>query len=111
MPRTLFAICAILAGCTGAQPPTLPDGKNRVVDIVNTTAVPLHFYAINAERHGLRHPILFAREMAAGSYTTINFADGSGACRFHLHAVLASGAEVVASGFDTCAAASWVVGP
>lgn len=109
--RYILVFAAVLAGCTTAPAPRLPDGKNRVVDIVNTTDAPLQFYAVNAERRGAFAVRNFANEVAANYYLGINFVDNSGACLYDLHAELASGAEVVSARFDTCKAASWVVAP
>ena len=109
--RYLLILGALLASCTTAPAPSLPDGKNRVVDIVNTTDAPLQFYAVNAERRGAFAVRSFANEVAANYYLSINFVDNSGACLFDFHAVLASGADVTSQHFDTCKAASWVVAP
>ena len=109
--RYILVFTAVLASCTTALAPRLPDGKNRVVDVVNTTDAPLQFYAVNAERRGAFAVRNFTNEVAANYYLSINFDDNTGACLFDLHAELASGAEVTSPRFDTCRAASWVVAP
>ena len=109
--RYILFLGAVLAGCTAAPAPTRPDGKNRVVDVVNTTDAPLQFYAVNAERRGAFAVRNFANEIAANYYLSINFVDNSGACQFDMHAALADGTEVTSARFDTCAAAAWVVAP
>lgn len=90
--------------------PSLPDGKNRVVDIVNASASPLQFTAKNAERRGLGRPDAATGTVAANYYLSVNFDDGSGACLFDLHAVFADGRVADTKRFDTCAEVSWVIG-
>jgi len=109
--RYLLAILALLTGCTTAPAPSLPDGKNRVVDIVNTSSGPLHFTARVSERHGLVRPDPIEGDVRATYYLTVNFDNGSGACLFDLRADFGSGAVVEAKRFDTCAEVSWVVAP
>ncbi len=108
--RYLLVLGVVLAGCSSAPAPHLPDGKNRVVDIVNTAGSPLQFTALNAERRGLLRPEVITGTVAANYYLTVNFDDGSGACLFDLHAVFADGRVADAKGFDTCAEVSWVIG-
>ncbi len=109
--RYTFGLLALLAGCTAGPAPSLPDGKNRVVDIVNTSDSALHFVATPAERRGLMRPSALEGDVAANYYLTVNFDDGSGACFFDLRADFADGGRVEAARFDTCAKASWVVAP
>lgn len=111
MTRYILVLGAFLAGCTAAPLQSLPDGKNRVVDIVNTTETPLQFRAINAERRGIaRQPSLMS-EVAAHYYRTLNFDDDSGACLFDFRAEFSGGQVVEAKRFDTCTETSWVVQP
>jgi len=109
--RQTLAILALLAGCTAAPTPSLPDGKNRVVDVVNTAGTPLHFTARASEQRGLRRPDLIEGDVRANYYLTVNFDNGSGACLFDLRADYTSGEAVEAKRFDTCAEVSWVVAP
>ncbi len=111
MTRYILILGAFLAGCTAASAPNLPDGKNRVVDIVNTVDAPLQFSAVNAERRGLNRQPSASGEVAANYYLTLNFDDGSGACLFDFRAEFASGQVVQAKRFDTCSEISWVVHP
>lgn len=91
--------------------PSLPDGKNRVVDIVNASDTPLHFSAINAERRGLNRQPTATGEVAKNYYLTLNFDDGSGACLFDFSAEFTNGPRVEAKRFNTCTEVSWVVQP
>ena len=104
---SLLAV-AVLAGCAATLPP-LPDGQNRVVDIVNTTDMPLNFYAVNAERRGVFRSRFAEGEVRGNYYRVVNFSDDSGACRFDFYAELADGRRASAPDFDTCRAVSWVV--
>ncbi len=106
--RKIGVFLALLAGCTTGQNPTTPDSKNRVVDIVNTTAMPLDFRAVRAENRGLL-PRPITGSIGAHHYQTFNFDDGSGACLFDFTAQPQGGAAVVASHFDTCSEVSWVI--
>ncbi len=109
--RYILIFAAVLAGCTPASLPQLPDGQNRVVDIVNTASAPLLFTAINAERRGLNRQPAALGEVAANYYHTFNFDDGSGACLFDFQADYENGQSVEAKRFNTCAGVSWVVQP
>ncbi len=100
-----------LAGCASTVAPALPDGKNRVVDIVNTGDRALQFYALNAERRRAFAGRLFEREVAANYYLTLDFTDGSGACLYDLFAIFPDGQTAEAPQFNTCAEVSWVVSP
>ncbi|MBL1435973.1 MAG: hypothetical protein COB08_007220 [Rhodobacteraceae bacterium] len=111
MTRYILVFGAFLAGCSAAPAPSLPDGKNRVVDIVNTAETPLQFTAVSAERRGLVRQPGFMREVAAQYYLTLNFDDGSGACLFDFRAKFSGGQVAEAKRFDTCAETSWVVRP
>jgi len=104
-------LAAVLVGCTPVPSPSLPDGKNRVVDIVNTTETPLRFSAINAERRGGNRQPATTGEVAANYYLTLNFDDGRGACLFDFYAEFANGQSVEAKRFNTCTEVSWVVQP
>jgi hypothetical protein len=106
--RKIGILLALMAGCTAGQSPGGPDSYNRVVDIVNTTAMPLDFRAVRAENRGLL-PQPITGTIAPHAYQTINFDDGSGACLFDLTAQLQGGARVVASDFNTCSEVSWVI--
>ena len=106
-----IGVLAILAGCAGPAPNVEPDSQNRVVDIVNTTNQAVQFYALNSER-GARNQARFSEMVVAGkAYSTVNFADGSGACLFSLFATFGSGREVSAPRFNTCREVSWVLTP
>jgi len=109
--RQTLAILALLAGCTTAPVLGLPDGKNRVVDIVNTASTPLHFTARASEQRGLRRLAPIEGDVRANYYLTVSFDNGSGACLFDLHAAFAGGEVVETTEFDTCAEVSWVVAP
>lgn len=109
--RIILVLGAVLAGCTSAVAPGLPDGKNRVVDIVNTSNTPLQFTAFNAERRALIRQPSAEGIVDANYYLTVNFADGSGACLYNLHAEYANGQSAEASRFNTCREVSWVVSP
>lgn len=108
--RYIIFLAVILAGCTAAPSPNLPDGKNRVVDIVNTSSAPLQFVAVNAEQRGLNRAPNVEREVAAQYYLTLNFDDGSGACLFDFRAEFGTGESIEAKRFDICNEVSWVVG-
>ncbi len=107
--RAILVLAVLLAGCTSAPVPDMPDGKNRVVDIVNTSDGAVQFLAVSAVRRGRRAPI--EGTVAANYYLTLNFDNGSGACLFDFSAVFADGHRAEAKQFDTCAEVSWVVGP
>ena len=109
--RYLLPILALLAACTTTPAPHLPDGKNRVVDIVNTFGTSLHFTARASERRGLARPDPIEGDVRANYYLTVNFNNGSGACLFDLRAAFENGEVVTAKRFDTCAEVSWVVAP
>ncbi len=109
--RYSLALAVLLAGCSTAPAPSLPDGKNRVVDIVNTADMPLHFVARNAERRGLLRPQPIEAEVAAEYYLTLNLDDSSGACLFDFSAVYPDGRSVHALQFNSCTEVSWVVTP
>ncbi len=109
--RIILVLGVVLAGCTSTVAPGLPDGKNRVVDIVNTTDIPLQFSAFNAERRGLIRQPSAEGTVAANYYLTVDFADGSGACLYNLRADFGDGQSAEAAGFNTCTEVSWVVGP
>ncbi len=109
--RYILVLGAVLAGCTSAVAPSLPDGKNRVVDIVNTTDTPLQFTAFNAERRGLNRQPSAEGTVDANYYLTINFADGSGDCLYNFRAEFANGQAAEAAQFNTCTEVSWVVSP
>ncbi len=109
--RYILVLGVVLVGCTSAPAPSLPDGKNRVVDIVNTSDAPLQFLAVNAERRGLSRQPGVSAAVTGNSYLTLNFDDGSGACLFSFSASFANGQTAEAKTFDTCAEVSWVVGP
>ena len=111
MARIILVFGLVLAACTPVQAPNLPDGNNRVVDIVNTTGSPLHFSAINAERRGVTRQASVAGDVAANYYLTLNFDDGSGACLFDFRAEFADGQSTEAKRFNTCTEVSWVVRP
>lgn len=111
MTRIILVFGLLLAGCTGVQAPSLPDDKNRVVDIVNTTDSPLRFTAINAERRGLIRQASAEGDVAANYYLTLNFDDGSGACLFDFRAEFVDGQSAEAKRFNTCTEVSWVVRP
>lgn len=111
MKPAIAIMVALMAGCTSAPPLSLPDGRNRVVDIVNTANRPLQFEAVNAERKGLRRPAPISATVAAQYYLTINFDDGTGACRFDFIGRFADGTVAKSAGFDTCHEVSWVVSP
>lgn len=109
--RYSLALAALLAGCSTAPATSLPDGKNRVVDIVNTADMPLHFSARNAERRGLMRPPPIEADVAAQYYLTLNLDDASGACLFDFSAVYPDGRSVQTAQFNTCTEVSWVVTP
>ena len=111
MMRISLGFGLVLAGCTAVQTPHMPDGQNRVVDIVNTTDLPLQFTALNAERRGLNRQPSIEGDVAANYYLTLNFDDGSGACLFDLRAEFSSGQGAEAKRFNTCTDVSWVVAP
>ena len=102
-------LVGVAAACSGPAPSVMPDSQNRVVDIVNTTDVPVHFYAVNAERRAANRARFGENDMAAHSYLTINFDDESGACLFDMHAAFPSGRAQEAKRFDACNAVSWVI--
>ena len=102
-------LAGVLAGCTSPMPAAGPDTHNRVVDIVNTTAMPMQFYARNAENHRAGQARFGAGAVEANYYRVINFDDETGACRFDLYAEFADGRSVEARRFDTCDEVSWVV--
>jgi len=107
----LLAAMAVLAGCVGTGITPGQDSRNRVVDIVNTTAEPARFYAKNAERRGVFGARFSEADVAANYYLTVNFDDGSGSCRFDLVAEFESGYAAAAQSFDTCSEVSWVIQP
>jgi len=109
MARIILVFGLVLAGCTPVLSPNLPDGNNRVVDIVNTTNAPLHFSAVNAERRGLNRQASAVGDVAANYYLTLNFDDGSGACLFDFRAEFSDGQSAGAKRFNVCTEASWVV--
>ncbi len=98
-----------LAGCAVQVSAPVDNSKNRVVDIVNTTGAELGFYAVNAGRRGIFRAQFSPAPLGKNDYMTINFVDGSGACLFDLHANFSDGRSALAKGFDTCAAAAWVI--
>lgn len=104
-----FFLLSFFAGCTGPEPPEMLDSQNRVVDVVNTTDAPLHFYARNAERRSAGRERFGENDLAPHQYLTINFDDESGACLFDLHAAFQDGSEKKAERFDTCHEVSWVI--
>ena len=109
--RNILIFAAVLSGCTPAALPQLPDGKNRVVDIVNTASAPLQFMAVNAERRGLNRQPAASGEVAANYYQTFNFDDGSGACLFDFYAEFANGQGAETKRYNVCDEVSWVVTP
>jgi len=109
--RIFLFLGVVLAGCTSAISPAPPDGKNRVVDIVNPTGTPLQFTAFNAERRGFIRQPSVEGVVDANYYLTVNFADGSGACLYNLSAEFADGQSAEVARFDTCTEVSWVVSP
>jgi len=109
--RIILVLGAVLAGCTSAVAPALPDGKNRVVDIVNTADTPLQFTAFNAEQRGLIRQPSAEGVVDANYYLTVNFADGSGACFYNLRADFADGQSAEVAQFNACTEVSWVVSP
>jgi len=111
MTRIIWVFGLVLAGCTSVQAPSLPDGKNRVVDVVNTSDSPLRFTAINAERRGLVRQASAEGDVAANYYLSFNFDDGSGACLFDFRAEFADGLSAEVKRFNTCTEVSWVVTP
>jgi len=106
--RQILILGAVLAGCTAAPSPHMPDGQNRVVDIVNTVDAPLNFRAVNAERRGLNRT---EGEVGAQYYRTFNFDDDSGACVFDFYVEFADGQEIERKRFNVCTEVSWVVAP
>lgn len=111
MARITLVFGLVLAGCTPVLTPTLPDGNNRVVDIVNTTDAPLQFSAVNAERRGINRQASAVGGVVANYYLTLNFDDGSGACLFDFRAEFADGQSAEVKRFNVCADVSWVVRP
>lgn len=109
--RIILVLAVVLVSCTTAQTPSLPDGNNRVVDIVNTSDFAMKFTAINAERRGLNRLPSAAGEVAAQYYLSLNFDDESGACLFNLSAEFANGQSAQARQFNVCREVSWVVAP
>jgi len=107
--RNIWILVLALAGCAAVQNAPVPDSRNRVVDIVNTTAMPLQFRAVRAENKRWGPRVSFSETIAPNYYQTINFYDGSGACLFDFEATPQGGIAVLKKGFDTCKAASWVV--
>ena len=110
MRQTLMA-GALLAGCTAAPMSQLPDGQNRVVDIVNTSELPMSFRAVNAERRGLGRQENTEGEVVAKYYRTFNFDDGTGACLFDFYAEFANGEAAEHKRYNVCDEVSWVVQP
>ncbi len=98
-----------LAGCVSQPGAPVADAKNRVIDIVNTTAAPLEFFAINAERSRVFRTRMAEQTVAATYYATVNFDDQSGACLYNLFVSSASGATAEAARFDVCREVAWVV--
>ena len=111
MMRYFLILALVLSGCSTLDGPRLPDTKNRVVDIVNTSGEAVLFSARNAERRGLARPNSFESDVAAQFYLTVNFEDGTGACLFDFRAEFANGETSEANMFDVCTEGSWVVKP
>lgn len=98
-----------LSGCLSQPGALVDDTKNRVVDIVNTTATPLEFYAMSAERSRVFRSRKAEQQVAANYYVTVNFDEGNGACFYNLFVTTASGARAEAGRFDVCREVAWVV--
>lgn len=107
--RNIWILVLALAGCAAVQNAPVPDSRNRVVDIVNTTAMPLQFRAVRAENKRWGPRVSFSETIAPNYYQTINFYDGSGACLFTFYVEFQDGSTRPEQDVNTCEVASWVV--
>lgn len=93
-----------LFGCTVSPGVDMPDGRNRVVDIVNDTAVPVAIFQATRARS---RDTLGNITIAPRGYASVNFDDGSGACIFDFLATFTDGETVRLDNADVCALSVW----
>ncbi len=108
MKAIAFAVLAAvtLAACTDTVSSVA--SYNRVMDITNNTGVTMReFYASNTGQNSWGPDQLGSSVLRSGRYITINFDDGTGACRYDFKAVFADGDVVKNSNINVCAQTGW----
>ncbi len=99
-------ICFLILGGSATQAQL-----GRRVQIINRSSSAIEYlHASNADHPRWEEDLLGPmRVIRPGQSIDVNIDDGSGHCRYDLHAVLLDGREAVQPDFDVCANIAWTV--
>ncbi len=107
MNRLIIAFFLMgLTACTTPSPAE-PDGRNRVLDIVNDTPLPV--LRVYGKAQGGRRSVITEAPIAPRGYISINFANPANACVYDLVAEFQGEREAATISIDVCAHSVWRV--